>query len=91
MLAGHAYDLHSFDFKAAFDKLPHRSVIIALSGLGVGGTALNWFSSFLSGRTQQVKVNNCLSENCAVASGVIQNPCVALYSLLWSLTPYCVA
>jgi hypothetical protein len=72
MLAGHAYDLLSFDFKAAFDKLPHRSVITALSGLGVGGTALNWFSSFLSGRTQQVKVNNCLSDICAVASGVIQ-------------------
>ena len=39
MLAGHAYDLLSFDFKAAFDKVPHRFVIDALAGKGITGTA----------------------------------------------------
>ena len=72
MLAGHAYDLLSFDFKAAFDKVPHRCVVEALAGIGVAGTALRWFDSFLSGRTQLVKVNDSLSDVCEVASGVIQ-------------------
>ena len=57
ILTGHAYDLFSFDFKAAFDKVPHRYVIEALAGTGITGTALNWFNSFLSGRSQSVKVD----------------------------------
>ena len=72
MLAGHAYDLLSFDFKAAFDKVPHRYVVEALAGTGIAGTALNWFNSFLSGRSQLVKVNKSFSSMCDVISGVIQ-------------------
>ena len=70
--AGHAYDVISFDFKAAFDKAPHRFVIEALAGKGVRGLALCWYASFLSDRTQQVKVNDSLSAIGDVVSGVIQ-------------------
>ena len=72
MLARHAYDQLSFDFKAAFDKVPHRYVIKALAGTGITGTALNWFNSFLSRRSQSVKVNKSFSSVCDVVSGVIQ-------------------
>ena len=68
----YAYDLLSFDFKVAFDKVPHRCVIEALAGTGITGTALNWFNSFLSGRSQSVNVNKSFSSLCNVVSGVIQ-------------------
>ena len=68
----HAYDVISVDFKKAFDKAPHHRVIASLSHIGVCGKALNWFLSFLSGRTQQVRVGNSLSTCSYVSSGVIQ-------------------
>ena len=70
--AAHAYDVISFNFKAAFDKAPHRFVIEALAGKVVRGLALCWYASFLSDRTQQVKVNDSLSAIGDVVSGVIQ-------------------
>ena len=53
---GHCYDIISFDFLKAFDKAPHLHVIRELSALGIGRKTLGWFVSFLSNRTQQVKV-----------------------------------
>ena len=78
MLAGHAYDLLPFDFKAAFDKVPHRYVIEALAGTGITGTALNWFNSFLFGHSQSVRVNKSFSSVCDVVSGVIQGSAYGL-------------
>ena len=72
ILAGHGYDLLSFDFKAAFDKVPHRYVIEALAGTEITSTALNWFNCFLSRHSQSVKVNKSFSSMCDVISGVIQ-------------------
>ena len=36
----HAFDIMSFDFVKAFDKVPHHSVISALVNIGIRGTAL---------------------------------------------------
>ena len=68
----HAYDIVSFDFKATFDKAPHNLVIEALADKGVSGNALSWYASFLTGRTQQVKVGDGLSAVGNVLSGVVQ-------------------
>ena len=68
----HAYDIIAFDFKKAFDKAPHHHVLEALRKLGVCNTALKWFASFLSGRTQQVRVGSSLSTTCDVTSGILQ-------------------
>ena len=70
--AGHAYNVISFDLKAAFDKAPHKFVLEALSDMGVSGTLLRWFYSFLSSRSQRVKVGDYLSEIREILSGVIQ-------------------
>ena len=70
--AGHPYDIIFFDFAKAFDKVPHARVITALCDVGICGTALSWFASFLSGRTRQVKIGNCVSSSCCVTSGVVQ-------------------
>ena len=40
MLAGHSYDLLSFDFMKAFDKVPYSEVHNAVSALGIGDKAL---------------------------------------------------
>ena len=70
--AGHAYDILTFDFTKAFDRVQHSHVISSAADLGIEGTALKWISSFLSGRTFQVRIGNALSGPAIVQSGVIQ-------------------
>ena len=51
------------DFKKAFDTTPHEILLKKLEKLGITGTALNWFASYLSNRTQKVEVNSTLSDS----------------------------
>jgi hypothetical protein len=50
----------------------HDILLEKLSKLGVKGTALAWFSSYLSNRTQQVDVNGSLSSQLEITYGVLQ-------------------
>lgn len=61
-----------FDFSSAFDTVPHDRLLEKLNSLGMSGTILKWLSSFLKGRTQQIKIGNILSSKAPVASSVIQ-------------------
>ena len=80
----HAYDIISVDFKKTFDKAPHHHVLRALSDVGICGAAYDWFVSFQSKRTQQVRVGNQLSASCNVTSGIVQGSCLdpVLYTIL---------
>lgn len=82
--SGHSYDIICFDFMKAFDKASHICVTSALARIGVTGSAFGWFSSFLTGRTQQVKVGQCYSSVVNVTSGIIQGSCLGpvLYTIL---------
>lgn len=60
------------DFSKAFDSIPHRRLLLKLKSYGFGGHILAWISSYLSDRTQCVKIGDCLSAPIEVRSGVPQ-------------------
>ena len=61
------------DLSAAFDTIDHNILLDRLrSRFGIQGIALNWFDSFLKGRTQQVSVKSMMSDKCKLKYGVPQ-------------------
>ena len=63
-----------FDFKKAFDSVPHRALIGKLEDLQVNQLLVKWIYSYLSDRKQQVVVRGKRSSSNAlpVLSGVPQ-------------------
>ena len=65
------------DMSTAFDIVDHIVLLNKLSKrLGIDNTALSWFKSYLSSRSQCISVNNCVSEPCLFSSGVSQVLCL---------------
>ena len=61
------------DLSAAFDTVDHCILLSRVSSrFGIGGTALEWFRSYLSDRTQFVNVNGSTSERHVLQFGVPQ-------------------
>ena len=61
------------DLSAAFDTVGHTILLNRLERrLGVTGSALQWFRSYLSGRVQRVVVNGVSSDPTALSCGVPQ-------------------
>jgi len=60
------------DFCIAFDTVSHQKLILKFENFGINCNLLSWISDFLSGRTQKVKVNDSLSTEKDVLSGVLQ-------------------
>ena len=72
------------DLSAAFDTIDHKTMLDRLSSwFGLGGVVLEWFSSYLSGRFQLVKVGDRLSDPSMLLSGVPQGS--VLGPILFSL------
>ena len=67
-----AFDVINFDFKRAFDKVPHSLLIEFLLQRRIHKSTLTWISSFLSGRRQQIVFEGERSRSMEVTSGVIQ-------------------
>ena len=66
------FDINSFDFKSAFDKVPHALPMEALRGLHLHYTSLQLITSFLTDRSQQVVLSKEVSSISVVLSGVVQ-------------------
>ena len=58
------------DLSAAFDTIDVDKLLeIMFEEIGLGGTVLKWFRSFLEGRTQRVKIEDQYSESMEVPCG----------------------
>jgi hypothetical protein len=72
-IENHEYiDVAYLDIAKAFDTVSHEKLLYKINKLGIRGSLLSWFKSFLSNRTQTVSVNNVLSDLSRISSGVPQ-------------------
>lgn len=64
-------EVHSLytDFLKTFDLIDHI-ILVAKFDFGVWGSIRSWFKSYLTGRIQQVKINNSESHYLSVLAGI---------------------
>ena len=73
------------DLSAAFDTVDHDTLVHRLQfTFGVNENVLSWFSSYLSGRSQQIAVNDTLSADVELHCGVPRGSCLG--PLLFTLS-----
>ena len=81
------YQTDMIVFAKTFDKVSHPRLLHKLEHYGIHGNNKNWIKSFLNNRTQAVALENTISDNVDVASGVPQVSVLALfYSSYISMT-----
>jgi hypothetical protein len=69
---GSQTDATFIDLSKAFDSISHKKIMKKMYNLPLDKRVLEWIEEFLIGRTQKVKVDNVLSEDINITSGVPQ-------------------
>ena len=71
--AGKVSVLVLLDLSAAFDTVEHAILLQRLEDwVGISGSALNWFKSYLKDRKYFVEIGNCVSDQMVMTCGVPQ-------------------
>ena len=70
--SGYPVDVIYLDFQKAFDKVPHKRLILKLAAHGIDGKLLEWIEKWLLDRKQRVVINGVFSGWKDVLSGVPQ-------------------
>ena len=65
-------DVVFLDFQKAFDKVPHKRLMLKVRALGIGGALAEWLQAWLSDRRQRVVLGGEPSAWSEVTSGVPQ-------------------
>jgi hypothetical protein len=60
------------DLAKAFDTISHKILLKRLRNMGITGKSLSWLQSFISKRTQRVKIGECISTILETNFGVPQ-------------------
>ena len=69
---GGQIDTVYLDMSKAFDIVNHKSLLLKLQSIGIGGSLLHRFQSYPANREQRVTVHGFTSTNLPVTSGVPQ-------------------
>ena len=72
------------DLSKAFDSISHPRLLNKLSNVGVSPATVNWFRSYLSNRTQSVRINSTLSDPQPITHGLPQD------AILFKRSAFCV-
>ena len=69
---GSPVDIIYLDFQKAFDKVPHKKLLLKLKAHGIGDSITDWIEQWLTDRRQRVVVDGEVSTWKLVLSGVPQ-------------------
>jgi len=69
---GYPVDVIYLDFQKAFDKVPHKRLMMKINAMGITGDAFNWIEDGLDDREQRVVLLGSHPEWIKVKSGVPQ-------------------
>ena len=65
------------DLSEAFDSIQHRKLLLKLSRLGASPSTVNWCRSYLSGRSQFVRIASILSDPQPITHGIPQGAIIS--------------
>ena len=71
------------DLSKVFDALHCKTLLHKLKYYGSNGITLNWFNSYLSNKSQYVKMDNVLSTKMVLNTGVPQGTAFVLHIYEW--------
>ena len=66
------FDCLYFDYRKAFDSVPHMRLMRKIESCGITGQVQRWIKSFLQGRRQRVRVGEAVSGWKKLTSGIPQ-------------------